>query len=89
MSMDGARNILTGWHTSMTNQQIELGANDQPRTNPTSVIRQMAVSRDDLPLHCPTREMSLWNAHPRVFLPIEETGHARCPYCGTEYTLQN
>jgi uncharacterized Zn-finger protein len=83
-----ARNILTGWHISMNNQQIEMETNDRPRTNPTSVTRQMAVSRNDLPLHCPTREMSLWNAHPRVFLPIEETGHARCPYCGTEFTLQ-
>jgi len=41
----------------------------------------------DLPLHCPTPEMSQWNAHPRVYLPIEETGKAKCPYCGTEYVL--
>jgi len=32
--------------------------------------------------------MSLWNAHPRVYLPIEDTGFAKCPYCGAEYTLQ-
>ena len=32
--------------------------------------------------------MLLWNAHPRVFLPIEKTGEALCPYCGTRYTLQ-
>ncbi len=32
--------------------------------------------------------MLLWNAHPRVFLPIEETGTALCPYCGTRYTLK-
>jgi uncharacterized Zn-finger protein len=31
----------------------------------------------------------LWNAHPRVFLPIEKTGAALCPYCGTLYTLKN
>ena len=30
----------------------------------------------------------LWNAHPRVFLPIEKTGEALCPYCGTLYMLQ-
>jgi uncharacterized Zn-finger protein len=29
--------------------------------------------------------MLLWNAHPRVFLPIEKTGEALCPYCGTRY----
>ncbi|HHM06108.1 MAG TPA: zinc-finger domain-containing protein [Gammaproteobacteria bacterium] len=32
--------------------------------------------------------MSLWNSHPRVFLPIEENGgKVQCPYCGAEYTL--
>ncbi len=45
------------------------------------------VTRADLPLHCPMDDQSLWNSHPRVFLPIEKTGHAKCPYCGTEYTL--
>jgi uncharacterized Zn-finger protein len=32
--------------------------------------------------------MMLWNAHPRVFMPIEKTGEALCPYCGTKYTLK-
>ena len=32
--------------------------------------------------------MLLWNAHPRVFMPIEKTGEALCPYCGTKYTLK-
>jgi Uncharacterized protein conserved in bacteria len=31
--------------------------------------------------------MALWNSHPKVYLPIEETGHAKCPYCGAEYTM--
>ncbi len=47
----------------------------------------MTVSLDDLPLHCPVPGTTLWDAHPRVFLPIESSGHAKCPYCGTEYTL--
>ncbi len=47
------------------------------------------VSRKDLPLHCPLPEMSLWNSHPRVYLPIEESGKAKCPYCGTEYSLKD
>ena len=46
------------------------------------------ISRQDLPLHCPLPQMSLWNSHPRVYLPIEETGEAKCPYCGTEFTLE-
>ena len=47
------------------------------------------VGPDDLPLHCPLPQMSLWNSHPRVYLPIEESGKAKCPYCGTEYTLKD
>ncbi len=46
------------------------------------------ISRQDLPLHCPLPGMSLWDSHPRVYLPIEETGTAKCPYCGTEFTLE-
>jgi len=46
------------------------------------------VTASDLPLHCPTPEMSLWNSHPRVYLPIEKTGTAKCPYCGAEYKLK-
>jgi uncharacterized Zn-finger protein len=29
------------------------------------------------------------NSHPRVYLPIQQTGWAKCPYCGAEYTLKN
>ncbi len=45
------------------------------------------VTAADLPLHCPTPQMSLWNSHPRVFLAVEKTGAAMCPYCGTRYRL--
>ena len=47
------------------------------------------ITRDDLPLHCPLDGMSLWNSHPRVFLPVAETGRARCPYCGAHYVLKD
>ena len=50
--------------------------------------RHIEVTADDLPLHCPTASMMLWNAHPRVFLPIEKMGEELCPYCGTRYTLK-
>jgi len=40
-----------------------------------------------LPLACPMPGMSLWNSHPRVFLPIEKSGEAKCPYCGASYIL--
>jgi uncharacterized Zn-finger protein len=48
---------------------------------------QYMVTASDLPLSCPMPGMYLWNSHPRVFLPIEKTGWAKCPYCGAEYTL--
>ena len=48
---------------------------------------RIEVSAKDLPLHCPMPSMKLWNTHPRVYLPIEETGESRCPYCGTVYAL--
>jgi uncharacterized Zn-finger protein len=50
--------------------------------------RQIEVTAADLPLHCPMPSMLLWNAHPRVFLAIEKTGEALCPYCGTKYTFR-
>ncbi len=45
------------------------------------------VSRKDLPLSCPMPGMYLWNSHPKVYLPIEESGTAKCPYCGADYVL--
>jgi len=45
------------------------------------------VTAAQLPLHCPLASQKLWNAHPRVYLPVEATGEARCPYCGTLYRL--
>jgi uncharacterized Zn-finger protein len=49
---------------------------------------QYEVSVVDLPLSCPMPQMSLWNSHPKVYLSIEQTGEAKCPYCGAEYTLR-
>jgi len=45
------------------------------------------VTAADLPLACPMPTMLLWNSHPRVYLPIEKTGFAKCPYCSAEYEL--
>lgn len=47
------------------------------------------VTRKDLPLHCPLPDMYLWNSHPKVYLPIEATGEAKCPYCSASYRLVN
>lgn len=60
-----------------------------PATMKASTEQHYTVSHRDLPLSCPTAAMRLWDAHPRVYLPIEETGHATCPYCGAEYSLSD
>lgn len=47
----------------------------------------ISVTTTELPLSCPQPKAPLWNAHPKVFLPIEEKGEATCPYCGQHYVL--
>ncbi len=37
---------------------------------------------------CPNPKMTLWNAHPKVFIDVATTGEGRCPYCGTAYRLK-
>ena len=46
------------------------------------------VTEADLPLSCPMPNMRVWDAHPRVYLPIEQSGHEKCPYCGAEFFLK-
>jgi uncharacterized Zn-finger protein len=46
------------------------------------------ITVEDLPLSCPMPQMYLWNSHPRVYLAVEGSGWAKCPYCGAEYTLR-
>ena len=49
--------------------------------------REIEVTAEDLPLHCPMASMKLWDAHPRVFIDVAVAGEAKCPYCGTVYKL--
>jgi len=51
--------------------------------------RYYEITEDQLPLCCPLPQDRLWDAHPRVYLPIEKEGHIRCPYCEAEYKLKN
>ena len=65
----------------------------QTQSNSEGVIEPNAqnhyeITKADLPLHCPMDGMSLWNSHPKVFLPLDKSGKAKCPYCGAEYTLK-
>ena len=63
--------------TDARNDKLEY-ANTQSRVE---------VGGADLPLSCPLPNQKLWNAHPRVYLPVEDSGEASCPYCGTHYVL--
>jgi uncharacterized Zn-finger protein len=56
---------------------------------PASAKKNYVVRPNELPLCCPTDAMELWNAHPKVYLPIEKTGVEVCPYCGSRFVLQN
>lgn len=54
---------------------------------PANAQHRYTVRPKDLPLSCPMPGMYLWNSHPKVYLPIHETGEAKCPYCGAAYEL--
>lgn len=56
---------------------------------PSNSKHEYDVGMEDLPLSCPMPGMYLWNSHPKVFLPIQETGEAKCPYCGAQFTLHD
>jgi len=58
-----------------------------PGLESANTRHEYTVSRTELPLSCPTPEQKLWNSHPRVYLPVEETGTATCPYCSALYRL--
>lgn len=47
------------------------------------------VTAADLPLSCPQADMRVWDAHPRVYLPIAEEKEVVCPYCGAEFVLKD
>jgi uncharacterized Zn-finger protein len=54
-----------------------------------STQKHYEVTYKNLPLSCPMPDMRLWDAHPKVYLPIEVTGYEVCPYCGSKYTLKD
>jgi uncharacterized Zn-finger protein len=49
--------------------------------------RRYEITQADLPLSCPPLKDRVWDAHPRVYLPIEEVGEVVCPYCDAKYVL--
>jgi len=49
--------------------------------------RLYEITADDLPLSCPTDHMRVWDAHPRVYLPLVNNT-ATCPYCSAQFILK-
>ena len=60
-----------------------------PELKQPNAEKSCAVKRSALPFHCPAPDSSLWDSHPRVWVPLEDSadGTARCPYCGCLYHL--
>jgi len=54
---------------------------------PANTQHEYFVTRAELPVCCPTKDMILWNAHPRVYFPLNKEPEATCPYCGTRFVL--
>jgi uncharacterized Zn-finger protein len=52
-----------------------------------NAAKEYKVSHKDLPLCCPMPHMTVWNSHPRVYIPIEKTGEGMCYYCGAHFIL--
>ena len=54
----------------------------------STVIQKKIIHKKDLPLSCPLPDESLWNQHPRVYIPLNDEGHGSCPYCGNQFALE-
>jgi uncharacterized Zn-finger protein len=56
----------------------------------TTISKQknILICDKDLPLACPNVNTPVWNQHPRVYLALDSSGHAVCPYCSASYQLE-
>ena len=69
----------------MVNPDTAAQQNEYSQPNAKTAIE---VKADGLPIHCPVSGSSLWNSHPRVYIPVKENGgESKCPYCGTIFKL--
>ncbi|MDY6942158.1 MAG: zinc-finger domain-containing protein [Pseudomonadota bacterium] len=63
---------------------------EQPRVGDKQPAAETTyeVTHADLPIYCPVPGASLWNGHPRVYIPLKHAGdEARCIYCGAVFRL--
>ena len=87
-----AANQFNAYNSDFKNEMTEnavavrAGTIDQ-KLIPANAQNKYGVRAKDLPLSCPMPGMYLWNSHPKVYLPIEATGAAKCPYCGSQYEM--
>lgn len=58
-----------------------------PESKQACTRKRYDIHPDQLPLCCPLPNKRVWDAHPRVYLPIEQTGFVTCPYCDAEFVL--
>jgi len=72
----------------MNQSNANNGANKNAAIEPNAE-NHYEITEADLPLHCPMDGMSLWNSHPKVYLSLDESGKAKCPYCGADYVLKD
>lgn len=71
----------------MSDTAVTASPSAAPKLIQANAENRYTVTRADIPLSCPMPGMSLWNSHPKVYLPVEASGSAKCPYCGAQYTL--
>ncbi len=51
--------------------------------------REYRITQPDRPVCCPPLDQCLWNSHPRVYLALDATGKARCPYCSAVFIRED
>ncbi len=61
---------------------------DKNNGNQACTRRRIEITASDLPLSCPPRKDRVWDAHPRVYLPMKQPAMSFVPYCDTEYVLK-
>lgn len=66
----------------------EQGLSDNMAANQEPVMVGAADLQGPGAVFCPNPKMTLWSAHPKVYLDVATTGEAKCPYCGTVYRLK-
>jgi uncharacterized Zn-finger protein len=59
-------------------------AKQQGLRTPNDQHRYEVTAADD-PLHCPLPDTSLWDSHPRIYIPLDANGFGKCLYCGAEF----